>query len=103
MIYVVRCDGDLSMRKGLEEFNFFTSLEKALLFIKDSVYPYFDIEDDRVLVWEVDVESNKFKVVWHCCGWHWPCEYGIPTGTLPGHKYDMYTMLDSDGDQEAMA
>ena len=51
-----------------------------------------DIEDDRILIWEI-LPSNHSKVVWHFSGWHWDCdEFGLPQGKLPKDKKSLYEL-----------
>lgn len=105
--YMIELLGDLRGK------HFRSTIEEALRFIEQKVcapevdeedertrYQGPDIEDDRILVWEVQPNGNK-KVVWHFSGWHWASyeddpgdeAYGLEQGKLLGHEKTLYEEL----------
>lgn len=81
------CDDRVEFGVTFPDMFLFPSLEDALEFLEEYAEP--DVEDDRILIWEV-LEAGHRKVVWHFSGWHFnPDEYG-EQGKLPGHDRSLY-------------
>lgn len=100
--YIVELDGDYNwvLYGIVDKPNrfIFADLDEALDFLDLFADP--DIEDDRILVWEV-LESGHKKAVWGYFGWHWSDHMGLDQGTLPGHDKSVYEELadaDAEGD-----
>jgi len=106
MHFLVEQKGDLERylhedREG--PVDVFHSLEEALGFIEETISP--DIEDDRILVWEVSPGGIK-RVVWHFSGWHWDQDCkdfvyeGLEQGKLLGHSETLATEIQREVDSE---
>lgn len=78
---------------GIDKF-LFLDMESALEFLEWFAHP--DVEDDRILIWEVLKEGHR-KVVWHFSGWHWPHEEFGEQGRLVGHEDTLYQELEREG------
>jgi hypothetical protein len=54
----------------------------------------FDPEDDRVVIWEMDLTGRR-KPVWHASGWHWPYDevdgHKIEQGALNAYSKSVYS------------
>lgn len=66
----------------------FDTLEEAL-----SQDLSFDIEDDRIVIWEVLLPEHR-KPVWNAFGWHWWDEFGLGQGKLPGYEKTLYLLME---------
>lgn len=94
--FAVQLFGDIG--EGLVFFGH--SLEKALEWIAENA-SHPDIEDDRILVWQMQ-EGEEKKLVWHFSGWHFAhevediCPSGLPQGCLLGHTESLYSELSAD-------
>lgn len=105
--YIIRGEGDAW---GVESY---PSLEAALERIHRLAFHYeddqprkfgkpalqFDVEDDRITVWEV-LPSGHRRCVWHFSGWHWSGDNYrnqdgsmMDMGGLPGLKASLYSEL----------
>jgi len=94
--YIVELLGDLardSEEDGRKDIQSFSSLEEALLYIRNEI-KWADPEDDRILVWEVLPSGHK-KVMWHFSGWHWNADefHELDQGVLPGDEQPFYTRM----------
>lgn len=94
--YIVELDGDNTWvldEVAKPNLFIFADLDGALEFL--DLYADPDIEDDRIIVWEV-LESGHRKPVWGFFGWHWEDWMGLDQGTLPGHECSLYREIDED-------
>lgn len=52
-----------------------------------------DPEDDKIEVWELDIENCSCQVVWGFWGWHWRMpEHLEEQGTIPGCPKPLYDL-----------
>lgn len=99
MRYLVKFEGDIGdpdYNGGMKYFPdlSFPTLEDALKWIEKDVFSEFDPEDDRITIWEI-TDSDHYKIVWHCSGWHWSFSYNgvtenLDQGCLLNHNRSMY-------------
>lgn len=108
-VFILEFNGDLPInRPECRNPYAFYNLRDALLKVKemfvkveiDAHGPLYDLstlpdpEDDRIVVYEANPDTNEVKAVWAFCGWHWNIsELGLEKETLlPGMEKTLYEL-----------